>query len=449
MSELFPPIEGRTPLLAVAPFGLDDVHQTECLSSYLVGSAALHEVAPRELLRRLIIPHVGVPIDSRTAFMQRHAHSIDGLGRYASSFSDCLQRLTDRTNLADATLLGLAPLLPINGTPLLRPYRIWCELCWREDSAAGRRCHGRLMWRLQLYSVCLMHRSPLATHCPHCGSRQPIIPVLPTLDRCNRCRRALLTGLKPSSSATAIQMAEATFAADLVRLRATLPAKPLLALLDRLRRVIAATGLDRKGWCRSIGLQPRALCGWFSKGQRPGAEMLFRICTALNVPLPDLLVDMPLPRTLPTQAPPSRRRRHHSETVRENVGFQLRSALQQADPLPLRAIAARHGVSRTFLPYWYPKETRALIQRRSQVRRAKHSREKARRLRVLQTVVQSQVELDGQIRRKRTEAALRRERVSLLLPGVLESYRTKLKQWRKAAARVPAEVLSDDAFPLQ
>lgn len=448
MSELFPSIEGRTPLLAVAPIALEDAYQAECLSSYLVSSASRHEVAPRDLLRRLIIPLVESSIDSRTAFMQRHAHSIDGLGRYASSFSDCLQRLTDRTNLADATLLGLAPLLPSNGTPLLRPHRTWCGLCWSEDTAARRRCHGRLVWRLQLSSICLVHRSPLTTQCPHCGSFQPTIPVLPTLDRCNRCRLSLLTGRARSGSATAIQLAEATFAADLVRLRTALPPNPLVVLLDRLRRVIAASGRDRKAWCRSIGLQPRALCGWFSKGQHPSAEMLFRLCTALSVSLPDLLVDMPLVRTVTTQAPPGRQRRQHSETVRENVGLQLRSALRQADPPPLRAIAAKHDVSRTFLPYWFPKETRALMQRRSQARRAKHSREKARRLKVLQTVVQLQVNSDGQIRRKRTEAALRRERVSLLLPGVLESYRKQVKRWRKAAARVPAEALTHDVFPL-
>lgn len=448
MSELFPPIEGRTPLLAVAPIALDDAYQAECLSSYLVSSASRHEVAPRDLMRRLIIPQAGSSIDSRTAFMQRHAHSIDGIGRYASSFSDCLQQLTDRMNLADATLLGLASLLPSNGTPLLRPHRTWCGLCWSEDTAAGRRCYGRLVWRLQLSNICLLHRSPLTTQCPHCGSCQPTIPVLPTLNRCNRCRRSLLTGRAPSGSATAIHTAEAAFAVDLVRLRTALPPNPLAALLDRLREVIAASGLDRKAWCRGIGLQPRALCGWFSKAQHPSAEMLFRLCTALSISLPDLLVGMPLVRTGVKPAPPGRRRRQHSETVRESVGLQLRSALRQADPPPLRAIAAKHGVSRTFLPYWFLKETRALIQRRSQVLRAKHSREKARRLKVLQAVVQLQVKNDGQIRRKRTEAALRRERVSLLLPGLLESYRKQVKQRRKAVARVPAPALADELFPL-
>jgi hypothetical protein len=448
MQPLFPRIENRTALLAVAPIALAEPWQAECLSSYLTRLSGEHGVAPRDMVRRVIAPALGRAVDTRAVFMRRHAHSIDGLGRYASLFSDCLRRLTDRQDLVQATLLGLAPLLPSNGTALLRSSRAWCPACWQDDTAARCRRYGRLVWRLELTMCCELHSAPLEKRCPHCGTTQPIIPTLSAMDRCERCHRCLIEDRAAGAAPTPTDTSSSAFAADLVGLRRTLPTDAHRSFLQGLRIAVAQTGLDRKAWCRAVGLPPRALCGWFSKGQRPSAEMLFRVTTALRAPLHEL-VSGRVRRGATARAPARRGRVYHSEVVRERVRLDLQAVLGQDSPPALKAIASAHGVSRAYLTYWYPQLARKLTRRRAVLRSAKHFAEGVRRQNALVAAVQGQWSAHGKVTRRSTERALLKNGVSLRQPEVRASFYKAVRRQRCMIDPDAQPPRSDVPFPLR
>jgi len=178
-----------------------------------------------------------------------------------------------------------------------------------------------------------------------------------------------------------------------------------------------------------MGLQPRALCGWFSKGHHPSAEMLFRVTSALRMSLSELIEGCAT-HSATTPVPNSRRRVRHSEEVRKRVLSELMAATRAADPPPLRAIALKHGVSRTYLPYWFPRESRALTRRREILRETRFAAERLRRLAILKGAIRSQLSDRGKVVRRRTEKLLKADRVSLLLPDVRASFQAMARRRR-------------------
>lgn len=386
----------------------------ESLSSIIVGLAAEHVVSPRDLIRRLIRSAMASTIDMSAAFFRRHAHTMDGRGIYAKEVVDALAGLTLRSDLAALTLLPLKGVLPHNGSTTLRPHRAWCIACWQADLKAGRRCFGRLLWRIALVDACPSHQTILLTRCPHCSTRQPPIPRRATLNRCDRCNGSLLLA-SDDQQASDEAIAKARFVAGLIESQADIEAHGgREALLLRLSQLVGSHGLDRAHWCRSIGLQPRALNGWFNKGQRPSLELLCHIGLRTGLSAGELFGVANGTASLRFDGiGRSQRVRRHSTKTRTKAKRLLEAALRWDDPPRLGWIAQKARVSSAFLRYWFARDVDRLVAKRDAVRRRKSESRLARRLGELQFAVEG-IKANGHWpTRRRVEKRLRAGRGSL------------------------------------
>ncbi len=164
----------------------------EGLLSWVVGLAQAHCLGPRSMIKHLLSEHERYrEIWSGSAFFERDSGTVNGLGPYAQMMSDVLEAVGAQS-VTDMTLLSLSHLLPRNGEGLLARRPRWCPACMCEQARAGRRLHFPLVWSLEYYRVCHIHRTMLSEHCPACGSQQTYLPSYPSLAHCSACGESIL-----------------------------------------------------------------------------------------------------------------------------------------------------------------------------------------------------------------------------------------------------------------
>lgn len=429
-------------LFCLDPIGIGTA-QCEGLTSYLVRLAREHSLPVRRFVSRLLFSQAAEARPQCDAkFFGQYAATINGVGPYAQRFAQVLNDATGRTDLEMLTLRPWRQLLPSNGTKLTSSWRRWCPECMAPGDEASFAALGLagsylpLAWSIASVQNCSRHGVPLADRCPHCARRQPAIPRVADFVHCDSCRRALALPAGCHAEPSAPNVAPAArlaVAEELIALNAAIdPEAVHQRWTDTVSRRIADMGCDRATLCRRVGLNPRAMNAWMTRGTGVSIESLIRVLGGLQMSVLDVFGSIASAErqsasagtTLPCNTAP--RREHHSAEVRARAASLLDHAAAADQPQKLRDIAAMLGTSTGFIRYWHSQKVAHLRRRHLEIQRTERMARLERHCREVEAAVE-QLKANGVFPgRKAVEAAVRARGASLIEPQNYRAYRLAL-----------------------
>lgn len=423
----------RSRLIGPEPAGTGSA-RCEGLIGYLVRLARVHHVNPRELVRLEFHPHCRRTGGMRYAnFFSDYARTIHGVGPYAEDFLRVMERLTGRNDLRPLTMLPWRSVIPANSPGFLSRNVRWCRHCLLESRTGQEYRPFPLVWSLDAYQVCGIHRTPMADRCPSCGKAQPFVPFLPDQNHCSHCGQWLGFGWEQdmvcSPSVGAARALE-----DLV---AASPGLDDMALTQAWRqcciRLVGRYGEGaKKVASQALGLTPTAFSTWLVKGQKPSLPQLLQLCRRLDRMPTELLgfrqkskPTLAVVRATERHAPPPTNRTPAVEL--EGIRHRLEAIVADfADCRSMADVRRELDVSRGFLAYRF----RELCRRQSAKHRGRQDAEVAVRRQqecaVVQEVVRKIAQAGVYPARRRTNQALRAYKLHLIRPELLEAYRQAL-----------------------
>jgi hypothetical protein len=416
----------------------------ESLISFLVRTSRAHSVSPRRLIRQVfggVDPEIGKVV--RDSFFSRYAGTMNGLNRYAELFVHAGEMLTGHDNLRGLTMLPWNAVLPHNGQGLLARHPRWCPECLMQQWQQDQETFFPLAWYLDAVYVCPAHQRRLEDRCPYCRRQQPFIPSYPDLARCEYCKRPFV--LLPTGDAPDCHLIDpvdmwVAQAIDAMLQRHVdpefLPHLPnfylfINGLVDRL------AGGNRAAFCKALGLQPRALNGWLSKGQRPSMTQLLTVCYRVKAMPSDIfgqstsLADLSL---IVVPAPKLKHRRQCPRlplTRRQEIAQQLRIRLAVDDERPVSVIAEELGIPARYLRYWFPEISSRLTGRNKSAIQAQSAAHQVAQCCRVRQVVWSLAARGVYPSCRRVNAILRRDGMCLLQPKLQQAYIEAVGEMKK------------------
>lgn len=124
-----------------------------------------------------------------------------------------IERLTNQAGLSALTFSAWNCTIHYLG--LFRRTRAWCVECYREWDAKGEIIYDKLIWYIKEVDICLKHRIPFSTKCPHCGdSTVKRLGIYRTLKYCQACHRSLIDNSDRRAQADQKNLAELEWTAQ-------------------------------------------------------------------------------------------------------------------------------------------------------------------------------------------------------------------------------------------
>ncbi|MDR6672144.1 TniQ family protein [Xanthomonas sp. 1678] len=161
--------------------------EVECLSSVLQRLAVAHGVTRHQFVTSLR--------DWWKAERGRHLPRCEELrwDGYSPNVSLAIEALRDAlgVDLKGCTLLPLSSVCAANCIGSIAHSRSWCPGCFNDDITSGEPTYDRLLWRVQGYQRCSLHRLRLRSSCPHCDGYQTRDASREELHLCTFCRQSL------------------------------------------------------------------------------------------------------------------------------------------------------------------------------------------------------------------------------------------------------------------
>jgi hypothetical protein len=407
----------------------------EGLLSWVVGLAQAHSLGARVLLRHLLEGSDQYDdIWRGSAFFERDCGTVNGLGAYARMMVHLLAAALPPEN-PQMTLLGLSHLLPRNGEGLIAKNPRWCFYCLCGQARASQRPHFPLVWSFEYYRVCHIHHVAMHENCPACGNTQSYIPCYPSLLHCGTCGESMLAPLPDGVHMEEPEASEFDkwCSVALVDLVSRLELLQTVGSLFNLQSNVVAivdrfTMGNRKRLCEAIGLQIYALNGWLNKNERPSLSVLLRFCHGIglmpaNIFLPDAVDHVTRTEAVFSAVSPRECRPLLGYRQRERIERQLEVILADAtDHRGLAAVAEQVGLSRHALKYWFPSQSRDVVQKN----RASEGRRLELRYRedhdFLQSVVQNMCARGIYPSRRQVNDALSTRKLTLMRPDIFHLY---------------------------
>ncbi|MDR3580518.1 MAG: TniQ family protein [Oryzomonas sp.] len=175
-----------TDLYSLKPIGVGTPF-VEGLSSYLARLAAAHMVSVSALLRRVIVNYFpGSRYNLKnTIGSQEIIAGMNGMGVNVSTFVDVLEKLTGRLGLQNLTMQSFSWLL--SDYKLLSGVNVWCPYCLQDQRAANQTVYYPLLWGLEVFEKCPVHRSQLLKTCPYCGVVSSPLTFRTVVGFCSKC----------------------------------------------------------------------------------------------------------------------------------------------------------------------------------------------------------------------------------------------------------------------
>ncbi|OHX42882.1 hypothetical protein BBV17_26555 [Cytobacillus oceanisediminis] len=110
---------------------------------------------------------------------------INGIGQLAEEFTNLLSNLTLRSDLEDTTLLTWNTVFPTRGLSKNRKH--WCPCCFQESLENNKPIYEQLIWCIQPYQNCLIHKIKLENKCPTCTSDMYFLDRKARPGFCSKC----------------------------------------------------------------------------------------------------------------------------------------------------------------------------------------------------------------------------------------------------------------------
>lgn len=407
----------------------------EGLLSWVVGLAQAHCVSPRALLKHLLANSDEYQdIWRGSTFFEKDCGTANGLGAYARMMMHMLGAALP-PEAPQMTLLGLSHLLPRNGEGLLAKNPKWCHHCLCEQVRLGQRPHSPLVWSFEYCRVCHLHHTVMQEHCPACGHTQSYLPCYPSLLHCGTCGESMLAPLPVGFSmeepdASDFEKWCSLALVDLVsRLGVLQSAGSLVHLHCNVDAIVGRFTLgNRKRLCEQIGLQIYALNGWINKDERPSLAVLLRFCHGIGLMpacifLPDAIEHVTRSRAVFSAPSPRECRPLLGYRQRERIEKQLEVILADtSEHRGLAEIADQVGLSRHALKYWFPRQSRDVVQKN----RSRETRRLELRYRedhaYLRSAIQSMCAKGIYPSRRRVNEALNMRHITLMRPDIQRAY---------------------------
>lgn len=315
----------------------------ESLTSYVQRLAQLHQVAPSQILYRVLTWCEAGDLRGVGKWRERPRRLRTGnfnAFKHADAWVRALQRATGRANLHHLTTRGWDHNFPSRG--FLATHLRWCPLCLSEDNAP----YHRLSWMLTAVRCCDLHERWLAACCARCGRSIPVFHERSWTVLCPLCGADLRNG-GPQQTPSAFELrctheAEAIIAAA-ASSGAELTWAPQVALTSLARR----NGVNTPGALASqLHMSKITVWYWLNGRAQPSFPSALEITSRLNASLAALL-GAPRPFVRQLQQPEFHLTGRAAARARDwpKIDAALRAELQSTTPKSLRQFGALHGIA--------------------------------------------------------------------------------------------------------
>ncbi len=183
----------RSRLHHLEPIGIG-TPMVESLSSYVTRLAHSHGLHVGTLLSREIAPlidksYINQGNNKGVSQLFNRTSALNGTGIMAEDLINVLNILTKISNLPELTFIAYAEIL--NNKKLFRSSLAWCPLCYEQWLSCQEYIYNPLIWILESYKVCSVHKIKLITKCPFCSHEQPILRWKSNIGYCLFCYQQL------------------------------------------------------------------------------------------------------------------------------------------------------------------------------------------------------------------------------------------------------------------
>lgn len=408
---------------------------TESLLSYLVRLARAHQIDARRLLRYTVCPTLQLDAKGlEMSFYRDQARTVNGIGRYAHTFTQALEQLTSVQGLEGLTFQAWKGVIPEIGSSFLAKEVRWCPTCLAEQRQQHVDSHFPLVWSLDAYRVCTRHHRPLHHLCPWCSKLQQQIPHYPDQARCTYCCGYL-------APASILQPPEAIQETDLRRAHSlesmiAAPESRIMPTQPQLMTILQTaaerwTEGEKKKLSLMLGLNDKAIGGWANKQQKPAFPQLLQIADKLGMTLHQLFTQ-PLPEQASSSVPPVQTKtkpRPAAQLSKASLESRLRQQLDAPNTAePVSRILKRIGVTRSYANYWFPELLAQLTHKHQQSQQRTTAERRIEDMERIGKVFRNIADGGGYPSIRRMSQALRPYRLSLQRGPLREEYNKLRKE---------------------
>lgn len=186
-------IPTRSSCYNITPYNLGNVN-IESLTSYIHRLARAHKIYPGVFIKFLLCPLI-YKIDPRDRSAQNRiyklfkaSYSINGFKKIAKDISFGINSLTNRKDISSLTMINFTSLLTIND---ISPIHKWCPRCIQESKEENHEIYEKLIWSLNVVTICNIHKCKLISNCRSCGETVRNLDAKTILGYCSNCNNFL------------------------------------------------------------------------------------------------------------------------------------------------------------------------------------------------------------------------------------------------------------------
>jgi hypothetical protein len=414
-------IPTRSRLVSLEPKGID-TPKCEALISYMTRLAYKHVVRPHILVKSIIVPMTDLSFEtSLSSFSYGYSRTINSYVNYAARFSNALEKLTQRANLKNLTLLPWRDLLDPKGSGLLRDHVGICPMCLDEFDQAGSEIYYPLLWYLRATRICSSHQCHLEDTCSACGKCQAFVAPHAMLGYCTHCGAWL--GTPAISNTSTKQTKEISIrdkfmtaaieqiVANNSRAEQIASRELLVARVDQYCEVLSDGKMSF--FEKDLGFSRHMIANWKNKMIRPRMETFLELCFRLQkMPLQLLTEEISSEVThinkylnKTTSKPKVKLSHEELRTLRER----LIGLLESDPPLSQPEISEALGIKLRFLLYHFPDLCRQAAKRRRQVISINTAHKRAEKIKKTKEITENMLSEPRPISRRKIGKALEKQ----------------------------------------
>jgi hypothetical protein len=352
--------------------------QEESLTSYITRLAYEHCVTVKDLVVHELFPRFG-----RAYLLSREHNNLSAFWKDASSINslnpsthDWVQLLKQLTLQQDLTFLTMIPWSSIlSERNLIRKTKAWCPHCYDEWRSNKLIVYDPLLWSLDVVTLCVYHKRPLETQCPHCGRYVYFLAPYCIPGHCTHCQSWLGEGSENKSAISTenddfrwqswkVETLEAMLTAtpDIVRtLQKTHFAEAVELCLNQVGHNISALS-------RRLYVSRRTIRDWVKGVQLPQLHSLLQFCFLAQISPVHLLSirqDTPNISISALDQIGGQKQKHYRLFPIERIRFALEAEItnKTTPPRPMSVVAKELHYDQTFLHHHFPDLCRAISNR--------------------------------------------------------------------------------------
>ncbi len=265
----------------------------ESLLSLFIRCCAENQLAPRQVLAKLIVPAMNKQYFRASDNYPTQATNFGG--STTVEFAGAFGMLTGQSDLRTLTLDIFNANSAKRQIVAVDFNRRWCPACYQESTDAGATVYDQLIWSIKHVDVCRLHNVYLESHCRHCNKlRTNKVSSFEVLGFCQHCKKWLGWKGKPFLRAldahTEFQDWCAAAAEGILSEELNLEADFRVSIANALNQMVQRDfGGVGKHAADALGRSKSLLHGWRSQTVVPRWDALLGISFVMNLPMASLL----------------------------------------------------------------------------------------------------------------------------------------------------------------